>query len=173
VFDMVIGVAVGMVLAAFLFMHRMAEVTQTQPAGPALSQPPGPIPAGVIVYGIYGPLFFGAAQKAMATLEIVAGETQAVILLMNEVHAMDATGLVALESALEPLRQHKCLAILSGVRAQPMALIKKARLDALEGVVVCADPEAALAVANRHLERASTRTSAGASPQPASGVQGS
>ena len=144
-FDMVVGVSVGMVLAAFLFMRRMAEVTEARLSEDTHPDVPGPIPPGVVVYEISGPLFFGAAQKAMAALEIVAGKTKAVILLMDEVHAMDATGLVALESALEPLRQHKCLAILSGVRDQPMALLKKARLSEREGVMLCPNAAEALA----------------------------
>ena len=81
----------------------------------------------------------------MAALEIVAGKTKAVILLMDEVNAMDATGLVALESALEQLRKQKCLAILSGVRGQPMALLQKARLLEREGVVLCQNAAQALA----------------------------
>jgi SulP family sulfate permease len=150
--DMVVGVTVGVVLGAFLFMRRMAEVTETRLVdGGNHPEVPGPIPNGVVVYEISGPLFFGAAQKAMAVLEIVAGETKAVILLMNEVHAMDATGLVALESALIPLRQHKCLAILSGVRPQPMALLRKGHWDTREDVVLCANPEEALAAASRHV----------------------
>jgi SulP family sulfate permease len=148
---MVIGVSVGMVLAAFLFMRRMAEVTQARLAEGAHPDIPGHIPAGVVVYEISGPLFFGAAQKAMSALEVVAGQTKAVILLMDEVHAMDATGMVALESALEPLRKHKCLAILSGVRAQPRTLLRKGQLDQAEGVVLCANPEEAIATAARHV----------------------
>jgi sulfate permease, SulP family len=143
-FDMVVGVSVGMVLAAFLFMRRMAEVTETRLAGDAHPDVPGPIPPGVVVYEISGPLFFGAAQKAMAALEIVAGKTKAVILLMDEVNAMDATGLVALESALEQLRKQKCLAILSGVRDQPLALLRKARLVEREGVILCSNATDAL-----------------------------
>lgn len=150
-FDMIIGVGVGMVLAAFLFMGRMAEVTHARLATDHHPDLPGPIPPGVAVYEISGPLFFGAAQKAMSTLEIVAGQTKAVILLMDEVHAMDATGLVALESALEPLRAHKCLAILSGVREQPLVVVKKAQLDTRPGVILCAGPTEALTVATQHL----------------------
>jgi SulP family sulfate permease len=92
----------------------------------------------VAVYEISGPLFFGAAQKAMAALELVAGQTKAVVLLMEDVHAMDATGLVALESALETLRAHGSLTVLSGVHGQPLALLRKARFDSREGVVFCA-----------------------------------
>jgi len=149
--DMVVGVSVGMVLAALLFMRRMAEVTQARLADGNHPHVPGSVPAGVAVYEISGPLFFGAAQKAMAALQVVEARTQAVILLMDEVHAMDATGLVALESALEPLLKHKCLAILSGVRAQPMTLLKKAHLDRREGVVFSPNATEAVAVAARHL----------------------
>src|SRR5262249_40938259 len=94
-FDMVVGVTIGMVLAAFLFMRRMADVTHARLTGDAHPDIPGAIPPGVVVYEISGPLFFGAAQKAMAALEITSDGTKAVILLMDEVHAMDATGLVA------------------------------------------------------------------------------
>ncbi|MFI5306368.1 MAG: C4-dicarboxylic acid transporter DauA [Polyangiales bacterium] len=167
-FDMVIGVSVGMVLAAFLFMRRMAEVTQARLAPANHPDVPSPIPAGVAVYEISGPLFFGAAQKAMAALEIVAGETKVVVLLMDEVHAMDATGLVALESAVEPLRKNKCLAILSGVREQPMVLLKKSHLDQRDGVMLCANAKEAIAAAGRHVaEQASPPAAKPVSTPPA------
>lgn len=149
--DMVVGVAVGMVLAAFLFMRRMAEVTQTRLAEAGHPELSGPVAEGIAVYEISGPLFFGAAQKAMATLEIVAGRTRAVVLLMDEVHAMDATGLVALESALEPLFAKGCLVLLSGVREQPRALLAKARLDVRQGVRLCASSREALELAASHV----------------------
>jgi anti-anti-sigma regulatory factor len=69
---------------------------------------------------------------------------------MQEVHAMDATGLVALESAIEPLRAHKCLAILTGVHGQPLALLEKAHLNGREGVVFCKSVAEALALAAKH-----------------------
>ncbi len=149
--DMVVGVSVGMVLAALLFMRRMAEVTQARLAAGTHPDVLGTLPPGVAVYEISGPLFFGAAQKAMAALQLVEDRTKAVVLLLDEVHAMDATGLVALESALEPLRKNRCLAILSGVREQPMALLKKARLDQREGVVFSTNAREAVAVAGRHV----------------------
>jgi SulP family sulfate permease len=146
-FDMVVGVTVGMVLAAFLFMRRMADVTHARLAGDAHPDVPGAIPPGVLVYEISGPLFFGAAQKAMAALEITSDDTKAVILLMEQVHAMDATGLVALESALATLHKHRCLAILTGVRSQPLALLRKAHLPEREGIALCQTAREALTVA--------------------------
>jgi SulP family sulfate permease len=153
-FDMVVGVSVGMVLASFLFMRRMAEVTQAKFAGSDTGQYPGlpgPLPPGVAVYEISGPLFFGAAQRAMSMLMSVAGKERAVILLMDGVNAMDATGLVALESALEQLARHKVLAILSGVRSQPMALLEKAHVAQRPGVLVCETDQEALAAAARYI----------------------
>jgi SulP family sulfate permease len=148
---MVIGVSVGMVLAAFLFMRRMAEVTDVHLSDEGRPDTLGALPRGVITYEISGPLFFGAAQKAMAALEIVAGETRAVVLLMQGVDVMDTTGLVALESALAPLRAHKCLAILCGVLGQPLELVERARLDVRLGVVLCSTATEAFELASRHV----------------------
>lgn len=149
--DMVVGVSVGMVLAALLFMRRMAEVTHMRLADATHPDLPGPLPPGVVVYEISGPLFFGAAQKAMAALEIVARETRVVILLMDEVHAMDATGLVALESAIQSLRDRNCLTILSGLRAQPRVVINRSGIGADGTVVSCATSKEALDRAAEHV----------------------
>jgi SulP family sulfate permease len=157
-FDMVVGVTVGMVLASLLFMRRMAEVTQARLTTDMRSDLPGPLPPNVAWYEISGPLFFGAAQRAMATLEIISDRSKAVILMMDEVHAMDATGLVALESALGELARHKCLAILSNVRPQPLALLRKARVDERPGVQICATAEDALAAASARVARPSLPT---------------
>jgi sulfate permease, SulP family len=150
-FDMVVGVSVGMVLAAFLFMRRMADVTEArlvESEHPAL---PRPIPKGVVVYDISGPLFFGAAQKAMATLDQVSGRAHAVVLRLDDVHAMDATGLVALESALDRLRRNRTTAILTGVRPQPAALLDRAGVPSRPGVVLCGAEDDALALASEAL----------------------
>src|SRR5690606_27814176 len=114
-FDMVIGVSVGMLLASLLFMRRMAEVTRSGLSGADSGQPNRTLPDGVLAYEISGPLFFGATQKAMAALEVVGGDTRALILIIDGVNAMDATGLVALESAIEQLRRTDCAVLLVGV----------------------------------------------------------
>jgi SulP family sulfate permease len=146
-FDMVVGVAVGMVLAAMLFMRRMADVTNArilEGEHPAL---PGPVPKGVVVYDVTGPLFFGAAQKAMAALGHISDRTRAVVLRLDEVHAIDATGLVALESALDEIAKRKTTALLAGVHAQPLDLLRRARVHERRGVVMCESTAEALALA--------------------------
>jgi SulP family sulfate permease len=147
-FDMVIGVSVGMVLAALLFMRRMADVTEarlTTGEHPAL---PGPIPPGVVIYDISGALFFGAAQKAMGALRAIGSDAHAVVLRMDEVPAMDATGLVALESAITELGLQRCVAIVTGLKAQPRALLEKAQFARRNDVVICDDIAEALQLAD-------------------------
>jgi SulP family sulfate permease len=152
--DMVAAVGVGIVLAALLFMHRMVEVTQIQlqhGTHPAL---PRSLPAGVMVYDIDGPLFFGAAQKAMGALGSIAGRAKVVVLRMEGVPVLDATGLVALESALARLRASRCSAILCGLLPQPAAALERAGLTKI--VQVCPDIDSAITAAENHL---ATRTS--------------
>lgn len=155
-FDMVIGVGVGMVLAAFLFMGRMADVTQARvrATGSRSSTPsignstqPVTIPPGTAVYEISGPLFFGAAERAMATLNVISERSKAVIILLDDVPTMDVTGLVALESALDRLSEQKRLALLCGLRAQPLSVLQRAGIDKREGVILCDDLQHAVAMA--------------------------
>jgi SulP family sulfate permease len=144
-FDMSVGVSVGVVLAAFMFMGRMAEVSESSILESEHPDVPGPLPPGVVLYEISGPLFFGAAQKAMTTLHVIAEQTSAVVFLMGGVHALDVTGLVALESALGELRHRNCSALLCGLRKQPLAMLKKAGLDQTESLEIHADASSALA----------------------------
>jgi SulP family sulfate permease len=140
-FDMVVGVSVGMVLAAFLFMNRMATVTQTRLFSDEAAPPGslGPLPRGVVVYDISGALFFGAAHKAMEMLGEIGDRTHAVIMQMDQVHAMDVTGLVALESAVAALKRQRCRAILCGLKIQPRDLLTRAGFSAKHGVAFCDD----------------------------------
>lgn len=146
--DMVIGVGVGLGLAAMLFMRRMAEVTE---AGLVVAEAetalPGPVPEGVVLYRVRGPLFFGAAQKAMGALGAIASEARVVVFWLDQVPAMDATGLVALESAIGRLRSAGIAAILHGLRPQPRGVVERAGLLGQAGVVTTDDADEALRVA--------------------------
>jgi SulP family sulfate permease len=138
VFDMVIAVSVGIVLAALLFMRRMAEVAQVRIIGEGHSDAPADLPPGVMIYDISGPLFFGAAQKAMGTLGIV-DKAQTVILEMDQVPAMDATGLVALESALAQLHKRGCLTVITGLGTQPRRVLANAGISDRPGTLLLRD----------------------------------
>lgn len=160
--DMVIGVGVGLGLAAMLFMRRMAEVTEATLVEPAETALPGSVPPGVVVYRVRGPLFFGAAQKAMGALEAIADDARVVVFWLDQVPAMDATGLVALESAIGRLRAKGLMAVLHGLRPQPRGVVERAGLLAQSGVVTTEEPGEGLRVAGQLAE--ASRKKLGALP---------
>jgi SulP family sulfate permease len=130
-------------------MIEVADTKLTEGEHPELSKP---LPAGVFVYDILGPLFFGAAETAMAALNQIASRARVVILRMEHVPAMDATGLVALESALESLAEQKTLAIFTGLRAQPLQVLQNAGIVELEGrLLICSDINTAVEAAERFI----------------------
>ncbi|GDX82047.1 sodium-independent anion transporter [Deltaproteobacteria bacterium] len=127
-FDMVIAVTTGVMLAALLFMRRMAEISGARVIEDHHGRLREPLPAGVVLYEIAGPLFFGAAQKAMAALADIATHARVIILDLSAVPAMDATGLVGLESALDRFNGTNTFVILCGVQAQPAKVIERSGL---------------------------------------------
>jgi SulP family sulfate permease len=127
VFDMVVSVTAGIVLAALLFMKRMAEVTGVTLVGEGHPDLDEPLPRGVLLYEIAGPLFFGAAQKAMSALRAVEQrEVKVVVLDVERVPAMDATGIVGLESLVRRLNEAEVKVILVGVQGQPLRALARA-----------------------------------------------
>jgi SulP family sulfate permease len=92
----------------------------------------------VVIYDISGPMFFGAAQRAMATLGIV-DRARAVIIRMEGVPVMDATGLVALESAITELHKRGAQVYLIGPQAQPRQLLTNAGLVEKAGKLMFRD----------------------------------
>ena len=127
VFDMVVSVTVGVLLAALLFMRRMAEVSNVR----LVSQHPiaqEGIPKNVLIYEVAGPLFFGAAHKAMSALQRVPTGVKVVVLDLASVPVIDATGMVSLESAVSRLRQLGIFVVLGGVQEQPLRVLEKSDL---------------------------------------------
>ena len=173
VFDMVVGVTVGVMLAAVLFMKRMAEVTDaTVIVEGAVNDAAAPdVPKGVMLYEIHGPLFFGAAEKAMSQLQVASrGTTRVVILAMEDVFAIDATGLVALESALAAIHRAGAVAILCAVQPQPERVLRKAHLDEAPGRLHWRPELASAMELARTLAATSPRGAPEVTPAPASGT---
>jgi len=140
VFDMVVAIGVGVVLAALLFMKRMSELTSTRVLAPqSQHDATHVVPKGVTLYEIAGPLFFGAAQRAMNAIQSVGGDSRVVVLALGTVPAIDATGLVALESALVQLRVAKKLVVIAGPLPEPRRVFEKANLEVAHDHVFIAD----------------------------------
>lgn len=138
--DLAVAIQVGVVLAALLFMRRMAEVTQIRSitdelrdgerAGFEAEDPDVVLPAGTEVFEIAGSFFFGAAQRFSEALTELSRHPRVVILRMRDVYAMDATGLHALTGVHQRLARQGTVMLLSGVRVQPLGVLE--RTGALE-----------------------------------------
>lgn len=150
--DLTVAVEVGMVMAAFLFIKRVSETTQITKVTPE-SEPEGAhhsllgkeVPSGVMVYRIYGPFFFGAAEKMEEAFESIYDLPRVLILKMHTVPAMDATALNALESLYEKLQSRGCHLLLSAPHTQPFFMMTQAGfIDRLGLENVTADLDEAL-----------------------------
>jgi SulP family sulfate permease len=117
--DLVVAVNVGVILAALLFMRRMAESVNVEPhiedAGSGGGSGP-PTPAGVVVYSIEGPFFFGAAEKLERTLAHIQRRASTLVLRMGHVPFVDATGISALEEMITDFQRHGAAVLLVELR---------------------------------------------------------
>lgn len=130
VFDLVVAIEVGILMAAILFMKRMSDVTvvegwkyvddEEDPDSISLRV----VPKNTFVYEISGPMFFGAADKL---LKIQIHENcKCMILRMRSVSAIDATAMHNLEQLFESCTKNNITMILSHANEQPMNIMKKA-----------------------------------------------
>ena len=124
--DMTVAVGVGIVLAALLFIRRMADVGTSRVFTESVHPLAGQLPKGVIVYEVAGPLFFGAAQRMTRALHAIGEDAKVLVLDVSSVPVLDATGLVQLESAIDRLRRQKTFVIVAGAQDQPMRALVKA-----------------------------------------------
>jgi sulfate permease, SulP family len=160
--DLTTGIGVGIVLASFLFMKRMAEVTNVTVSEEFKDTPTSPdqsgaiyrraVPKGVEVYEINGPFFFGAAEKFKDTLSEVSRKPKVLIVRMRNVPAIDSTAMHALGDLVRRTRKDGTLVLLSDVPGQPrLALERSGLLEEIGEEHMCADIDQALGTARRHL----------------------
>ena len=130
IFDLVVAIEVGVLLAAVLFMKRMSEVTQVEgwknfdPENDPDSIDLRVLPENTLVYEINGPMFFATAGKI---LQISPKEgTKALVLRMRSVSTIDATAMKNLEILFEDCKARGVQLIMSHVNEQPMKVIQKA-----------------------------------------------
>ena len=130
IFDLVVAIEVGVLLAAVLFMKRMSEVTQVagwkdfDPENDPDSIDLRELPKDTLVYEINGPMFFATAGKI---LQISPKEgTKALVLRMRSVSTIDATAMKNLEILYDDCKARGVQLIMSHVNEQPMKVIQKA-----------------------------------------------
>ncbi|MEE1043443.1 MAG: SulP family inorganic anion transporter, partial [Clostridia bacterium] len=140
IFDLVVAIAIGIVLASILFMKRMADETHiygwkytTDEKSDADHIELKTVPKNTLVYEISGPMFFGVSNKMLKVLLDIEGKN-AVILRMRGVPALDATALSCLDEIYTKMKKKNVTLILSHVNEQPMSVMQKAGFDTKIGV---------------------------------------
>ncbi len=126
IFDLVVAIEVGLVIAAALFIKRMGDESgmrkwSEEPEGRTVGSKK--LPAGTVVYDITGPMFFAASGKFVVP-ELSGGE-KTLILRMGAVPAMDTSGAKCIDTLFEACRQKGVCLILSHVNSQPLKVLTK------------------------------------------------
>src|SRR5690606_38686626 len=109
--DLVVAVNIGVILATLHFLRRMASsVAVQQISGPELDQELAhrglnALPAGVLVYAIEGPLFFGAAENFERALATTHSDPETLVIRLRWVPFLDITGLQTLEEVIQDLHR--------------------------------------------------------------------
>ena len=137
IFDLVVAIEVGIILAAILFMKRMSDVTSVE-GWKEIDDENDPdsitlrvIPEHTVVYEISGPMFFAAAGKILGIS--FKEDTKVLVIRMRSVNAIDATAMHNLEQLFEDCKKKDITMVLSHVNEQPMTVIKKSGFDKLVG----------------------------------------
>ena len=133
IFDLVVAIEVGVLMAAILFMKRMSDETQVEgwkeidDENDHDSMSLRAMPKGVMVYEISGPMFFAAAGKLMNIS--FKDDTRVLVIRMRSVSALDATAMHNLENLWEDCKRKNIQMVFSHVNYQPMKVMRKAKFD--------------------------------------------
>ena len=140
--DLTVGIGVGVVLASLLFVRRMATMTEVRSMADlddsdesAIDEllPREAIPAGVEVYDIAGPFFFGAAEQFKDTLAAVSRKPRVLVVRMRSVPFIDSTGLNVLRDLVRRTQADGTTVIIAEIQDQPRQALQRGELVELIG----------------------------------------
>src|SRR6266571_473836 len=168
--DLTVAVEAGMILAALLFISRVAATTTVSQVtedyvedGRVHILQDKDIPYYATIFRIHGPFLFGATDKISAVTENIHKLPPVVILRLRNMTALDATGLFALEEVARHLHATKRTLILCGAREQPARLIHQAEFEDVVGAEnICENVQEALRRAEEVYERLEAKSAASA-----------
>ncbi len=153
IFDLTVGVAVGLIIGVVLFVKRMEGISHvrlltsdndTEYDG-SLSLRGKTVPGGVVLFRFEGPLFFAAVEKLEAALRGFSGKPKLVIFRLRHVPSIDASALHSLEVAVEKMRRDGVHVLFTAVQPQPMKVLFRSGLVDKVGLDnFCADIDEAL-----------------------------
>ncbi len=134
-FDMTVAVAVGISLAALLFIRRSIEQAGSTRLKPHEHQRVEGLPDYVAIYDVNGPLFFGAAHKALKSLGDVGKDTRVVILDMPDVTMLDMTAIITLEELTKHMARNRIHVIVNQLSQRMITKLQRAGVAAPGGNV--------------------------------------
>src|SRR5262249_26947345 len=131
--DLTVAVEVGMILAALLFIRRVAETTTVAAVTPEYiseSQHHSlhrlAIPSYVRIFRIHGPFLFGSTEKLNLVSDNIDALPEIVVLRLRNMNALDATGLRAFEDLADVVHESGRELVLCGARRQPARVMERA-----------------------------------------------
>ncbi|MDD2942979.1 MAG: C4-dicarboxylic acid transporter DauA [bacterium] len=133
VFDMVIAITAGVVLASLLFVKEVAEMTKVTDITENKRLISASIPDGWRVFRINGPLFFAAAERVTSELALVVESSRGIVLQMDGVSILDAGGLSALNRLISLCQRRGTQVFLSELQFQPLRTMAKAGVVPVPG----------------------------------------
>jgi SulP family sulfate permease len=159
--DLTVAVQAGMILAALLFISRVAATTTVSQVtddyiedGRVHILQDKDIPYYATIFRIHGPFLFGATDKIAVVTENVHKLPPVVVLRLRNMTALDATGLFALEEVARTLQASGRALILCGAREQPLKLIRQSEFEELIGPEnICDNVQEAIQRAEEIFER--------------------
>ena len=127
VFDLMVAVEVGLILACVFFIYRMGSLFSVKP------HDSGELPPGVQVFELFGSLFFGAVGKIEALPAELPAGTRVLVLEMHRLISLDNSGLDALQQLHRILKKQGVGLVLANVNEEPLRLIRRSGFDAVLG----------------------------------------
>lgn len=129
VFDLVVAIEIGMILAMFLFMKRIADTTKIETMVLCSNGEEDDVRSetskdNILVYEINGPFFFGVVHSFMNVMKEINSSYEVLILDMKNANAIDSTAINALETLYERCEKHNIKLLLANIKEQPHKVLK-------------------------------------------------
>lgn len=134
-FDMVIAISCGMVIAAFFFVKQVADMTRVADISHNRKYLTESLPDGWKAFRISGPLFFAAADRVFGELSLKLKQQQGAILVMDAVTLMDAGGLSAFTKLVSLAEKQGTHLLVTDLTFQPLKTLAKAKVQPLPGIL--------------------------------------
>lgn len=157
--DLVVAIGVGVVLASFLFMRRMSEVTEVKclidasEGEETLKLPDMNVSKDISFYEINGPFFFGAADKFINVVREMSFASKVLILKMENVPAMDASAYHSLKILYDLCKKNHTKLVITNLQPQPLKMLKKyGFIDSIGEDNICINTEDGVIRANTLLK---------------------